>query len=182
MNSTQWNQMVDFFTGSLGLGAVQRERLQQNPVARLIAELPFLAGADQAERTAYAHLSVLLTAARNPRVFGHVAADTLEDRLFALSSFKGGDARIIARGMNLLALCSLGDHIRDAEFDAAQGKYNPVNAGDLDPKLEAERLTQEIQATPSPEMDAILNPNDAILVWWFNLAEVEGNEVREQSA
>src|SRR5689334_16668715 len=88
MISTQWNQMVEFFAGSLGLSPVQRERLAENPVARLIAELPFLAGADQAERTAYAHLSVLLTAARNPRVFGHDAADTLEGRLFALSSFK----------------------------------------------------------------------------------------------
>jgi hypothetical protein len=182
MNSTQWNQMVDFFASSLGLSAGQRDRLEKNPVARLVAELPFLAGAEQAERTAYAHLSVLLTAARNPRVFGHDATDTLEGRLFALSSFKGGDPRIIDRGMKLLALCSLGDHIRDAEFDAAQGKYNPVNAGDLDAKLEAQRLTLEIQAVASPEMDSIVSPNDAILVWWINLAEAEVNDVSEQSA
>jgi hypothetical protein len=182
MDSKTWRQMVDSFAASMALSAGQREALEQNTVARLVAELPFLAGCDQAERTAHAHLSVLMIAAQNPLVFGHEPEDTLEGRLFALSSFLGGDPRIIRRGMDLLALCSLGDHIRDAEFDAARGKYNPVNAGAVDARAEAERLTRRIESVDCPEMDTILRPGDAVMLWWWNKAEVGVNEVRQQSA
>ena len=183
MDTARWGQMVDFFSASMGLSDAQKGVLAQNQVARLVAELPFIAGCEQAERTAYAHLGTLLLAARNPRVFGHGASDTLEGRLFTISGFQGGDRRIIERGMKLLALCSLGDHMRDAAFDASRGKYNPINAGVVNADAEKERLTREIEAVRCPEMDAIMQPQDVILVFWINLAEPVANDgVNEQSA
>jgi hypothetical protein len=183
MDSVRWGQMVDYFAASMGLSEGQKDGLAKNKVARLVAELPFLAGCEQAERTAYAHLGTLLAAARNPRVFAHVPGESLEDRLFTISSFKGGNRAVIERGMKVLALCSLGDHVRDAEFDAAHGKYNPLNAGAIDPAAEKQRLMREIEANPCPEMSRIVDLNDIMMWWWINLAEpVVSDGVHEQSA
>lgn len=163
-----WSEMVESVAQLFGMTAEEAEALSHNPVARLVGEMPFLAHAEQAERTAYAHLATFVTAARAPAVFGHMAGESLAARLHSVSNFVGGDRAIIARGMHTLELASLADHAADATVDAVSGKYNPLNSGDVDYSAEVHRLTATIEQTPCAEMDEILSSADAIRLdfWW----------------
>ena len=170
-----WYEIANSVSEQLGMTPDEAEALSRNPVARLVAELPYLAGAEQAERTAYAHLATYVMAARNPGVFGHVAGESLAERLRSIEHFIGGDRAIIERGMRTLEIASLADHAADATVDAISGKYNPLNAGHLDYSAEARRLTAAIAQTPCPEMDEILSSADAIRLdfWWWKPEEVQ---------
>ena len=173
-----WSEIAQSVSEQMGMTADECEALSRNPVARLVAELPFLAGAEQAERTAYAHLTTYVAAARNPAVFGHMAGESLSERLRSIEHFIGGDRAIIERGMHTLELASLADHAADATVDAVSGTYNPLNAGDVDYSAEARRLTAAIAATACPEMDEILSTADAICLnwWWYKPETVHANE------
>ncbi|MDY4611886.1 MAG: hypothetical protein SPD11_14860 [Sphaerochaetaceae bacterium] len=136
-------------------------RHQDNRILRLIAALPYLAGCSQPERIALVHMAtyILMSEPGLPKqAFLH---DELDDRnLFArlslLDTFPDGDGRIIKRGMNLLALVMVQDHMHDMAADAAAGKYNPVAAGIWPPERTRTELVKEITNTPCAEMDEIL--------------------------
>jgi hypothetical protein len=168
-----WPEMVEFFSDLLEMDTESHDWLQQTKVARLMAELPHIAGCADPDRAAYAHVSTLLVASRNPKVFGHRSSDTLRSRLFAVSHFDGGDSRLIERGLHLLELASLSDHIADVDYDRVVGKYNPLNTGEVTYDSERDRLVELIEAVPCPEMDQILSVAEAIKLRWWCCGEPE---------
>jgi len=104
-------------------------------IAKLIAAIPFLAGCEDAERTAVAHPApTCLSTREDEALFQCQPEDRISvlERLRLGSNFKGGDRRIIDRGLCLLALNMVSDYHRDIEEDAALGKYNPIAAGAWD--------------------------------------------------
>ena len=147
----------------------EKSRFYDNRIARLIAAIPFLAGCEDAGRTACVHLGAYFLSIREPKAFFNARADesgTVFDRLRLLADFKGGDARVIDKGLSLLALNMVCDYQRDVEEDAKLGKYNPVGAGDWDYKTIVADLEYRILTVDCPEMDAIASIHVMPMCWW----------------
>jgi hypothetical protein len=164
-----WLAISDDVARAFRMTADEEEALGRNKIARLIAALPFLAGCEDAGRTAVAHLGTYLLSARETKHwFNATAQDSASvlERLRLGAGFRGGDARIIERGLSLLALNMISDYKRDIDEDAVLGKYNPLAAGDFDFKETVEKLEWTIVTTHCPEMDAIVSIGEMPLGYW----------------
>jgi hypothetical protein len=149
----------------------ERQRFRRGMVAKLIAAIPFLAGCEDAERTAVSHLGTYLLSVRETKPYFNArpedGASPLE-RLRLGSNFKGGDQRIIEKGLCLLALNMVSDYQNDIEEDERLGKYNPIAAGAWDFKTMVEDLEWKIINVPCEEMDSIAPIRAIALAWWAN--------------
>lgn len=96
--------------------------------AKLIATIPFAANCDEAERTAIAHLCIYLAELRGfQKYYAHMPSDDVDlfTRLGFISTFEGGDKKIIEYGMNLLALEMIEGYNKSKEKDSKNDIYNP---------------------------------------------------------
>ncbi len=136
----------------------EREAFEKNRVSQLIAAIPFLAGCEDAKRTALAHLSVYLTELRGGSIiFDHCKDDnnSVYTRLRLISMFKGGNEEVIHHGMTLLALCMLDGYNMSAKSDLKKGIYNPLNDGSWDYDILYTSLTNEINENPCEAIDTL---------------------------
>ncbi|MBR1638475.1 MAG: hypothetical protein IJ688_03715 [Treponema sp.] len=103
--------------------------------AKLIATIPFAAGCNEPERTAIAHLMIYIGEIKGfQKYYAHLPSDDedLFQRLAFISTFQGGDQKIIEHGMNLLALIMIEGYHRSEEEDRENGVYNPFVSGAWD--------------------------------------------------
>ena len=163
-----WSSISELVSDAHRLSARELEQLRQNPVARLIAAIPVLAGCDDADRVAVQHVSTYITAGKASEIFDHRKEDDqlIQHRLERISHFPNGDKRIIERGMNLLALCMISGYEGDITEDRRRGVYNPVGAQVWDAQAEKTRLIKAIDATHAPEMDGIFGVEEALRGEW----------------
>jgi hypothetical protein len=166
-----WAEISDRVADAFRMTEEEKKSFAEGRIARLIAAIPFLAGCDEAERTAVAHLGTYILSLRETKIyFNAQGGDGLSvfDRLRLGTNFKGGDARIIERGLCLLALNMVSDYQRDIEEDAALGKYNPIAAGAWDYKDTVIDLKYKIMSVECEEMEELM-PIDMIPMsfWGF---------------
>ncbi len=164
-----WRRISGEIAGAFRMTAEEAEEFGRHKIARLIAALPYLAGCDDAGRTAVAHLGTYVLSGRETKHwFNATARDSASilERLWLISDFRGGDAKIIERGLKLLALNMISDYGRDVAEDATLGKYNPVAAGDFDFRKTVEDLEWSILSTSCPEMDEIISIGEMPLGFW----------------
>jgi len=164
-----WLEIADDLIAAFRMNALEAKALRENRIARLVAALPFLAGCEDAGRTAVAHLGTYLLSVRDTkRWFCATPEDgsSILERLRLGASFKGGDKDILQRGMSLLALNMISDYKRDLAEDAALGKYNPLGAGDFKFEETVEELEWAIAKRPCDEMDEIINAGEMPLSYW----------------
>jgi hypothetical protein len=154
-----WQELSSRVAQAFRMTEEESDRFQAGSIAKLIAAIPFLAGCEDAERTAVAHLGTYLLSIRETKPYFSARAEdstSVLERLRLGSSFKGGDRRIIERGLCLLALNMVSDYQRDLGEDAALGKYNPIAAGAWDYKDTVADLQWKILNTECAEMEEIL--------------------------
>ena len=165
---TCWDEIARQTADAFAMTATQRERFSRNRIARLIASIPFLAGCEQPHRTALSHLATYIVSCRVKGIANPTPDDDhdIMARLALIANFIGGDRRVIDRGMALLALNMVSDYKRDIVEDLAAGKHNPVASGAFDFETESARLHKTIVATECPEMDEILDAEDAPQQYW----------------
>jgi hypothetical protein len=166
---TQATAILETVGRSFSLAEREADSLVSHPVARLIAALPFLAGAEQPERTAAAHVATYVLSVRGAtEVFAARPSDDKDilERLWAGTAFLGGDGPVIRRGLALLALCMIADYERDVEADTASGKHNPVAAGTWDAPAIRASLVETVESVPCAEMDGILSSAQAVREYW----------------
>jgi|GEM_PF-453206 len=170
-NDDVWSDLLGRISTVFRLDGDRRTGLESNTVFRLVAALPYLAGCDEPARTALSHMATFLLAADDATrdVYAHGFRDSsdLQHRLEPISHFLGGDERLIRRGMRLLTLAMIADHVHDEQADRDDGKFNPVGAGHWDAEELMGRIRLELADIPCPEMDAILDP-DQIPGYWDN--------------
>jgi len=165
-----WKTMYEAIAITFRLSEEETKHLAASKIARLIGELPLIAGCKDAERTALAHLSIYLTAARGGKSwFNHQKSDNsdINSRLKLGMSFIGGDEKIIGRGMDLLAMVMLSGYNRDRAKDLKAGKYNPLNDEAWNYEQLSTQLRKKLEANPSSKLDAILTPEESILSTWI---------------
>ena len=167
--SDDWKTICEAVAATFRFSDEETKRLVNSKVARLIGVLPIIAGCEDAERTALAHLSIYLTAARGGKAwFNHRKSDDADiySRLRLGASFIGGDKKIIERGMDLLAMVMLSGYNRDKAMDLEAGKYNPLNDGAWNFEQLSTRLQNKLEATPCLKLDAVMTPEESILSIW----------------
>jgi hypothetical protein len=148
----------------------EREELRGSRIAKLIAATPFLAGCDDAERTAVAHLGTYLLSIRETKPYFNTRPEDARgplERLRLISSFSGGDRRIIERGLCLLALNMVSDYKRDIEEDERLGKYNPIAAGAWDFEDTVVDLQYKIISVECEEMEEIAPMAAIPMAFWI---------------
>jgi len=177
MNNTTldaiWKSLADTTAEVTRMTDAEAARLYANKVAKLVGLLPYLAGCEEAQRTALSHLATWVIANRSAArtVFDHKAADDRDPlaRLETLSHFVGGDKAIIDAGMRRLALCMVSGYARDKEKDQALGGYNPINAKTWDESATTARLGAGAAATTpagAPGVDGVLSAEAANAAAW----------------
>lgn len=139
-----WKSLVALSAEALRMDDKEKAAFAESQVAKLVGLLPYLAGCEEAERTALAHLAVWVVANRGgaAKVFDHKPADDHDplERLAPIADFRGGDRKVINEGMRRLALCMLAGYKRDMAKDEKSGGYNPLNAKAWDYKKMAAHL------------------------------------------
>jgi hypothetical protein len=165
----QWAEISDRVAQAFRMTAEERARFSEGRVAKLIAAIPFLAGCEDAERTAVAHLGTYLLSIKETKPYFNARP---EDRVSPLerlrlgSNFKGGDQRIIQRGLCLLTLNMVSDYKRDIEEDERLGKYNPIAAGAWDFEDTVADLQYKVISVDCEEMDKIVSIDAIPLSFW----------------
>jgi hypothetical protein len=166
---SSWAAISESVALAFRMDAEESRSFKEGRIARLIAAIPFLAGCEDAERTAVAHLGTYLLSVRETKPYFNArpedGASALE-RLRLISDFKGGDQKIIERGLCLLALNMVSDYRRDIEEDARLGKYNPISAGAWDFQETVAELEYKILCAPCPEMDEIVSMTAIPMAYW----------------
>ena len=169
---TKWSAISDSLAEAFRMTDSERTWLKNKPVAQLIAAIPLMAGCQDAERTAVAHLGTYLLSIKETKTFFNANASDDADifeRLRLGSTFVGGDKGVIDKGMSMLALCMVIDYARDVELDRKLGKHNPVSTGAFDYVTIRRDLEQRIAAVECPEMEGIVRDFDTQDAWWgFN--------------
>jgi len=166
-----WADLSDAVANAFRMNEDERERFKNKDVARLIGALPFLAGCDDAERTAVAHLGSYVLSIRETKPYANAKQEdngSVTERLRLISNFKAGDSAILERGMALLALNMVIDYKRDVELDRAIGKYNPVAAGKIDADVQIASLKERISRINCPEMEKIYASDVSPQGYWSN--------------
>lgn len=147
----------------------ETKRLSGSTTARLIGAIPYVAGCEEAERTAFGHLCLYMAELRAGHGPGdHTPNDekSLMNRLRMLANFKGGDARVIDHGMKTLALVMIHGYYRSRDSDAGKGIRNPFADGAWDFAVMSAALAGDIRAFPCEPLDAILPIDDAPSIVW----------------
>jgi len=170
LTNSLWEKLSEKSAEALRMTEKEAQAFRANKIARLVGLLPFVAGCDDAERTALAHLAVFVVANRGQarHVFDHSPADDAEPlaRLRAIADFRGGDAATLERGMALLGLCMVSGYRRDAEPDRMLGAYNPVNTENGRIADAESAFRRSIAGAAPNEVDAILSVEEAEKGYW----------------
>ncbi|MEW5814087.1 MAG: hypothetical protein AB1798_01660 [Spirochaetota bacterium] len=168
VDSAQLDRLLNAVAEAFKMKGGEKTHFVNKNIARLIAGLPFLAGCEDPERTAIAHLGTYLLSIRCKAIANCKPSDDihLSKRLALVNNFIGGDRQILDRGMSLLALSMLSDYKRDVAEDRQLGKYNPVGSGAVSFEAEKAELLETINSVACPEMDKILSADEAVLIPW----------------
>ena len=165
-----WNELIERISILFQFTIDDKKKLSANKMAKLVAAIPYLALCKEPKRTALSHLSILFLAAHESGkdVFVHNFSDnsSLLNRLERISHFDGGNQNIINRGMNLLCIIMLSDHIKDSIEDKSNKKYNPVESLVWNAQRQIEILEKKINGTDCDSMEKIISVNEAKANWW----------------
>ena len=165
-----WERLSDGVAAAFRLTPHEKEIFKSRPVAELIGALPFLAGADDPERTAIRNLGVYLLSVRGATepYFNPVPADDTDlfRRLRPYTEMRGGNQAIIDKALNLLAYHMVCDYERDVQEDGDSGQYNPVGAGVLDAKSVKLACLDQWKTISCPAMDEVMEAGTE--AWWWN--------------
>jgi len=165
-----WIDLRNRISNLFHLNDEDQKKLMGNKMAKLVAAIPYLALCNEPKRTALTHLTTLFLASHEAGrdIFLHNFSDnfSLLNRLERISNFDGGNRLVIDRGMNLLSIVMLSDHIKDSIEDKMKKKYNPVESGIWNAQNEIKILEKKIRDNQCPEMEKIINVDEAKANWW----------------
>jgi hypothetical protein len=165
----RWAELSGRIADAFRMREAEASAFTANETARLIAAIPFAAGCEEAERTALAHLATYVLAGSPScrHVFDHKAADDKDAlaRLAPIADFQGGDAKVIDRGMHLLAIIMISGYRRDLEKDQKSGEYNPLLAKTWEADKVVESLASDLADTSSLPF-GYMRPETAFVTFW----------------
>jgi len=131
----EWKYFVSEISKVFRFTEEETSWLTNCKTAQLIATIPFAANCIEPERTAIAHLCIYIAEIKGFQKYcAHQPSDDFDiyNRLAFISTFEGGNKKIIEEGMSLLALIMLEGYHKTLEEDKMNKKYNPLINGTWD--------------------------------------------------
>lgn len=157
-NLPEWNYFVSELEKVFRLTPTEKEKLSNSVAAKIIATIPFEAKCKNPERTAIAHLCLYESEILGFQKYcSHLPSDDADlfERLSFISTFEGGDEKIIRHGMNILALLMLEGYKKSITKDVKSNTYNPLVTKTWDYQALKSKLLWEIQKDNIPNLDWI---------------------------
>lgn len=173
--NTQYEKMVDEIAKTMKLTKQEKEKLLKNKAAKLVALVPYLSKANDAQRKSINRLLLFAGGSipgRKSETFNCSPTDTLNNLwgridIICPNDSTASDCHIVTAARYRLMYLQLADMKRDVEEDKEQLKYNPFSDGasvcDMD-RLYNEIVTNQII---EDQVDAILPIEDAKAGWWW---------------
>jgi hypothetical protein len=165
-----WSSLSDLIADSFSMDESRRASFKASKAARLIAALPYAAGAADPDRLALAHLGVFVLSSYGDSrfVFDHRASDDADilSRLAPIADHPEGDPAVVKAGLARLGLMILAGYERDMKADPAKGFYNPLSAGTWDIAATREELRALSSSIKNAALDAVISTEDALRAWW----------------
>mgnify|MGYP003419686877 FL=1 len=158
-NLKEWDYLATEISNAFRFTNEEKDVFSNNPTAKLIASIPFVANCIEPERTAIAHLCLYVAELKGFQKYcSHVPSDDSDifNRLAFISTFEGGNRANIEHGMNILALIMIENYKRTEKSDKEKGIYNPFVAGTWNYKQIKNKLLWDINKIEVPEIDWIL--------------------------
>lgn len=154
----EWDYFVDELSSIFRLTDEEKEQLNNSYTAKIIATIPFVANCVEPERTAISHLCVYFAELKGvQKYFAHLPYDDFNvyNRLACISTFKGGDEKIIQHGLDLLVLIMIEGYQKSKAKDALQNIYNPFVSGIWNYKKLKKEVTAKINKMYVPDLDSL---------------------------
>nr|MCR4714201.1 hypothetical protein [Treponemataceae bacterium] len=139
----------------------ETEIFYNSNTAKIIATIPFVAGCNEPERTAIAHLCIYEAEIKGfQKYFSHLPSDDddLFTRLRCITNFEGGNRTIINHGMNILAYIMIEGYNCSKIQDLKKGIYNPIANGKWNYKNLKKKILEKIKEIDCPEIDQYFSP------------------------
>lgn len=133
--------------------------LRDNPVARLLAYLPFRASASNPDLVAVHNITAYVMGIRSKEYFSGRASGSFKARLALGLLCPDGDEEVVSAVRTILEAVSLNDHKRAADGQDPDGRTNPIVIGTVDYGTERRRIRDELRAIQPAlrrELEAIL--------------------------
>jgi hypothetical protein len=169
LSALNWSAIAEDVGRAFRLTSEEVRKLKRKPVAKVLAAIPFAAGADDPERTAVRNLGAyLLSVSKTTKpYFFHVPTDDADilRRLYPFTEARGGDETILDRARCLLAYHMIRDYEKDRQEDAELGKYNPISAGAFDPEPVKRRLLERSGLTEGQVLSTLSGAETED--WWL---------------
>jgi hypothetical protein len=126
-------------------------------MVELVVSLPFISGCPKPEALAEKNLALLQKETKKPGQLPHRKGMSLRKRLEQGDiTAAAKDKAAAEKGMLLLELASLQDHLKDRDADLKANKPNPLNDGTIVYPAEKDRLVKAISAIPNADIDGIV--------------------------
>jgi hypothetical protein len=160
----EWSYLATEVAKVFKLNIKEAKELYNSKTARIIATIPFVAGCNEPERTAIAHLCIYEAEIKGfQKYFSHLPSDDVDifNRLKFISTFDGGKKTIIEHGMYILACIMLEGYNRSKDKDLKNSIYNPVANGKWNYKTIKKKIMKKINEFECPELDKNIIPRVA---------------------
>lgn len=166
-NLSIWNYLVNEITNVFSLSQKETEKLLNSSTAKIIATIPFIANCVEPERTAIAHLTLYLAEIKGFQKYcAHLPSDDKDiyNRLAFISTFEGGNHKIIEHGMNILALIMLEGYKESSEQDKKNNIYIPIVSKKWDYQIIKNQILLKLSEIEVPQLDNIYY-TDVKAIW-----------------
>lgn len=123
-----WNYFVSEISKVFRFSKEETDWFSNCKTAQLIATIPFAAECIEPERTAIAHLCIYVAEIKGfQKYYAHQPSDDFDiyNRLAFISTFEGGNKKIIEEGMDILALIMIEGYHKSMKKDEKENIYNP---------------------------------------------------------
>lgn len=165
----EWNYMISELSKVFKLSESEKTKLYDNPTAKIIAAIPFVAKCINPERIAISHLGIFLMEINGFQKYcAHLPTDDYDIfvRLERISHFQGGDKKIIDHGIALLAYIMLEGYKKSKVYDYKNNIYNPLNSYKWNYSLIKNKLIKKLSLNPCPALDSLFYTGPAAPSWW----------------
>ncbi len=164
----EWDYITNEIKNVFRLTDIEFDELRKSKIAKIIAAIPFEAGCYEPERTAIAHLCLFMAEKKGfGKYCSHVPSDdtTLYNRLSFISTFEGGDEKVIEYGMNMLAYFMVEGYHKSESYDKENNIYNPFVSGKWNYKQTKSLIMKKLESYSNELLDVIFTTIGPVGGW-----------------
>lgn len=155
LSNEEFSKIINECDRSLNLTTRERELLNNSPVAKFIAQVPYISNEANPDILACMNLISYIAGTRNGSFFQARGNETIGERIEPYIHSVNGDKETISLCKLVLEEVSLLDHKNDYAKDIKSGHSNPLVSGIIDFQKEKERINSRKRIYPQHIQDLV---------------------------